>query len=360
MSNLSNILTTDPTLEALDRETVEANKRKTRKPPYLGASTIGETCERKLWLSWRMAKTEEFTAEQLYRFEDGYRIEDILASRLGRVHGVKLRTIDPVTGYQFNMIAVDGHLRGRIDGRIAGLLQAPETEHIWEAKACDEKKQALLVKAKAEHGEKNALKAWDITYYAQAVLYMQQLGITRHYLTCASPGARSTVSVRTNADNDYAVSLLQKAERIKKEPNLPVGISDNPAWWQCKGCAFSELCHQQKVAEVNCRTCLHSTPVINGEWHCARYKQNIPAGFQCSGCEHHLFIPSLIPYAKAVDGNELENWVEYQKADGTIFRNGQNKPDFSSHELSACVDHSVMADQTITDLRQQFDARLIA
>lgn len=342
--NLSNILATDPTLEAIDQATEETSKNKTRKPPFLGAAYIGEPCERKTWLAWRMAKTESFTAEQLYRFEDGYRIEDILASRLSRVHGVKLRTIDPVTGYQYAMVAVDGHLRGRVDGRVTGLLQAPATEHVWEAKACDTKKQALLTKAKNEHGEKAALKEWDLTYYAQAVIYMHHLGIDRHYLMCASPGARSVVSVRTNADPDYAISLLQKAERIKNQPNLPTGISENPDWWQCKSCTFNSLCHQQQVSDVNCRTCLHATPVNDGEWHCAKYQSTIPANFQLTGCDQHLLIPTLIPYAKPVDANQDENWVEYQKENGTTFKNGPIKPAYSSHEISACQDHNALGD----------------
>lgn len=360
MANLSEVLISDPTLDAMDAQAEETNKNKTRKPPSLGASSIGDACERKVWLNWRMAKTEEFTAEQLYRFEDGFRVEDILSSRLSRVPSIKLRTVDPVTGYQFSMTAVDGHLRGRIDGRIVGLLQAPETEHVWEAKACDEKKQAALVKAKAEHGEKGALKAWDAQYYAQAVLYMHHLGITRHYLTCTSPGARHTISVRTNADPEYATSMLQKAERIKNNPNPPLGVSESPDYWQCKSCNFNDLCHKNRVPEVNCRTCLHSTPVYDGEWHCAKFQAVIPAAFQLAGCDKHLFIPSLIPYAKPVDGSQEENWVEYQKADGVLFRNGSTKPAYSSAEISACQDMNVLGDELIDNFRQQFNAKVIA
>lgn len=331
MANLSNIITTDLTLQAIDQDTEESERTKIRKPPYLGASTIGESCERKIWLAWRMAVVEKFTAMQLYRFEDGYHVENVIASRLGRVSGLTLRTIDPVTGYQFSLVTASGHLRGRVDGRITGLLQAPETEHIWEAKACDEKKVALLEKAKAEHGEKEALKAWDMTYYAQAVLYMYGFGLTRHYLTCSTPGARHTVSVRTNANNNFAKSLIEKAERIKNAPNLPTGISDNPAWWQCKSCTFYALCHEKKVAAVNCRTCLHSTPTDGGEWHCAKYEQIIPSNYQAVGCDNHLFIPSLITFAKAIDANPEENWVEYQEADGGTFKNGAQYD--SSHDI---------------------------
>ena len=360
MADLTNILLTDPTLQAIDQATEQANASKIKPPPYLAASTIGNLCERKIWLSWRVAITEAFTAEQIYRFEDGYRCEDVLASRLARVDGVKLRTIDSATGYQYSMIAVDGHLRGRVDGRITGLLQAPATEHVWEAKATDEKKLTALSKAKAEHGEKQALKAWDETYYAQAQLYMNQLSITRHYLTCTSAGARNTVAVRTDYNNDYAQGLLDKATRIKDSPDMPHGISDNPAWWQCKSCSCHALCHEKKVAQVHCRTCLHSTPVANGEWHCAKWKQNIPANYQLVGCESHLFIPSLITFAKPIDANPEQNWVEYQKADGTIFKNGQEKPAYSSREIYQAQDYNAIGNNDVDALRAAFNAEVVA
>ncbi len=356
--NLENILTTDPTLDALNQTIEQTNKEKIRKPPAMGASTVGQLCERKTWLQWRIAKTETFTAEQLRRFEDGYRAEDVEASRLSRVTGITLRTIDPVTGFQFSVEAISGHLKGRVDGRVMGLLQAPETEHVWECKCTNDKKQALLIKAKAEHGEKDALKNWDVQYYAQAILYMHLLGIDRHYLTCTTPGARWTVGVRTDANPIYAQGLLDKAERIKNAQQMPVALSENPSWYQCKGCTFYSLCHENKVADANCRTCLHSTAVENGEWNCAKFKSNVPSNFQDKGCDKHLFIPSLIPFAKSVDADEQENWVEYETPEGVKFKNGETY--YSSKEISAIEDYKALGDDNINALKTAFDATVIA
>jgi len=359
MANLSAIIDTDPTLDAVNKELEISAQQKKRKPPAIPISLLGDPCERKLWLHFRMAKTESFSAEQLRRFEDGYRSEDVEASRLARVPGIQLRTIDPVTGYQYSVSAADGHLQGRLDGRVIGLLQAPATEHVWESKCVNEKKQTALLKAKQEHGEKQALQHWDTLYYAQAVLYMHLTDLTRHYLTCTTPGSLWTISVRTDADNDHAERLLEKAQRIKDAQSLPTGISDNPAWYQCKTCQFSGLCHQKQVADVNCRTCCHATAIADGEWHCAKFNGIVPKNFQMTGCDQHLFLPSLIPYAKTIDANQDENWIEYQTVDGVVFRNGKQKPAYTSRELSAAANYRAVGESNVEQLRSQFDATLI-
>ena len=356
MADLTNFAT-DPTLDAMDRAAENASANRPKKASPMGAASIGEQCERKVWLNFRIAGVEQFNAETLYRFEDGFNVEAVIANRLAAA-GISIRTIDLQTGYQFGVSAVDGHLKGRIDGLIDNLIQAPAVTHVWECKATGDKSLALLVKAKAEHGEKAALKAWNDVYHAQAQIYMHLLGLTRHYLTASSPGARTTVSVRTNADPIFAQSILEKAERIKNAQELPFGISDDAMFFKCKMCSHNDLCHQNKVADVNCRTCAHSTPVANGEWSCSIYKKNVPEHFQVVGCEKHLFTPSLIRFAKPIDASVDDNWIKYERADGRVFVNGQGNGMHTSKELKLC-DVSLIGDAGIDAIKQIFDAEIV-
>ena len=357
MVAISNFIA-DPTLEAVNRAVENASAARPKKAPVLDASSIGEQCERKIWLSWRMAKVEQFSAESLYRFEDGYHVESVMANRLAMA-GINIKTVDTNTGYQFAISAVDSHLKGRIDGLIDGLIQSPKTVHVWECKAANDKKIAELVKAKAEHGEKDALKAWDQTYYAQAMIYCHFMNVTRHYLTVSSPGARNTISVRTNADSNYAQMLIEKATRIKNAQELPVGISTDATNFKCKFCNFYDLCHQNKVADVNCRTCAHSSPAENGEWFCVKYNQNVPSNFQVTGCDNHLFTPSLIQFAKPVDASVDENWIEYERADQRLFRNGQGKGYYTSKELNI-AEVGAVGDVGVDTIKSVFEAEVVA
>lgn len=232
----------DPTLAAIDR-IMEAKAAAEPPRDYLGSSIIGEECSRKLWYGYTNAPRKPFNAATLRRFECGHRGEDIMAERLRSVPGIELWTVDEATGGQIGGKLFNGRFGWHADGVILGLLQAPLTPHIWEHKQVNEKKFAELKKLKEKHGEKAAFEQWDYTYYAQGVLYMELLDLTRHYLTVSTPGGRDYTSCRTNADPRLAKALLAKAERIVNATSEPERMSDNPSHFKCRMCDFREVCH---------------------------------------------------------------------------------------------------------------------
>jgi hypothetical protein len=69
----------DPTLEAMGKAVLDNYSNQER--DYLGASSIGEECARKIWYSYRKYSCEPFTPETIMRFQDGhyhaYRINKI-------------------------------------------------------------------------------------------------------------------------------------------------------------------------------------------------------------------------------------------------------------------------------------------
>lgn len=311
-------MTRSPTLDAVDRaiESAEA-----RKPPrhYLGMSSIGHACQRKPWLDWRWVAHVRFKADALKRFHDGHEGEALQAKRLRMVDGIELHIVDPDTGRQFGFDDHDGHFRGHMDGAILGVLQAPKTWHVWEHKQVSEKKFAELEQLKADKGEKEALRLWNEVYYGQAVLYMHYSGMRRHYLTVATPGGRDTIDCRTDENPAHAMRLIALAERLIGANAPPPRVSDDPAWYQCRMCDYHAFCHQGVIERRNCRTCLHSTPVAQGQWHCGRHDALRDVQQQLVGCESHLFLPGLIP-AEQIDADGES--VTYRYPDGTEWTDG--------------------------------------
>lgn len=291
--------TTDPTLVEADLA-LERNQDRSRRA-YLGASQLGDECERKLFYSFRWAHPIQFDALTLKRFADGHASESIMADRLRAVPSITLHTVDPQTGEQFRITDWNGNFSGHLDGAIVGLLQAPKTWHVWEHKAVGEATFSAFEKVLLTGADKGALKEWNPTYYAQAVLYMDYTGMTRHYLTVSDAGSRRTLSVRTDADPDFAKQLREKAGRIIKANAPPQRISDDPTWWKCRGCSAHAVCHGTKMPEVNCRTCTHSEPAENGNWNCLRHNTTRTPMEQQKGCEQHTYLPTLLaPYGLAV------------------------------------------------------------
>lgn len=360
MSKLN--LSTDPTLDSVNSVIEATQDRDPRN--YLGMSSIGKSCERELWYQFRFALFPFFDAKSLKRFEDGHHGEDLQAKRLRMVPGITLMTVDENTGNQYGFEFIGGHLKGHMDGAILGLLQAPKTWHVWEHKQVDQKKFDKLNKLKAEHGEKNALEKWDEIYWAQAIMYMGATGMTRHYLTCSTPGGRETTSVRTNVNPAAFERLMAKAQRIVTAQEPPPRISDDPDWFQCKFCDFREICHGTAAPLPTCRSCCHATPELDGNarWSCARHQADLSVEEQREGCQAHLFIPALLAnWAEVVDASLPGNWVMYQhKETGKSFKNGLRMECFQSAEIHAVEDKRALTDETVQEIRQGFDGRLVA
>ena len=242
VGNLASIFR-DPTLDAVDRA-IEA--RAAEEPPrrYLGASSLGEQCERRSWYSLNQAPATPFKAGTLYKFADGHRTEALIIERLRMVPGVEVWDRDPSDpSGQIGGTLFDGKFGWHVDGVIKGLKQAPETAHVLEVKCVNPDKFKKFVKLR-EANEKGALMNWDYIYFVQAQIYMGMLDMKRHYLVVATPGGREMAASRTEFVPVHFDALMKKAERIIKADSPPPRIHEDPSYYECKWCRFREHCHQ--------------------------------------------------------------------------------------------------------------------
>ena len=307
----------DPTLEAADHLLEEkASREKPR--PYLGMSSIGESCSRKIWYRFRFAQKEKFNAQTLKNFEDGHRTEDLVINRLRIVEGLEL--VSMIGGSQIRVTDHDGHFSGHLDGTVQGLIQAPKNPHVFEVKCTSEKKFNEFKKIVSQLGEKQALLKWNATYYGQAQMYMHYMGYNRHYIVIATAGGRDWTSARTEYNKEYALKLVAKAAKIIKTDKPPQKVSDSPDWFECRYCSFSEICHQQEMPDRNCRTCLHSTPIENASWHCARFGKLISLDEQIVGCPAQKLLPELVP-GEIIE--VTEKFIRYKLNNGSEWVDGE-------------------------------------
>lgn len=232
----------DATLLAIDK-ILEQELAAEPKRNYLGASSIGDSCERKLFYRLHTDMRETFPASTIRKFNDGHRCEADMAALLCKVPGVELYThVDPNNQYGFEDNTLGNKpLSGHYDGVIFGILEAPKTWHIWEHKATNEKKYSELKKLK-NINEKAALRQWNPVYYAQAIINMHYEKLTRHYMTVSTPGLREYLSIRTECDPAYAEALKLKAKRIINATTPPERIGGKD-YFECKWCGFYKTCH---------------------------------------------------------------------------------------------------------------------
>ncbi len=231
----------DPTLEAV-RQAIEAEAAQEPPRRYLGASGLGDKCERRLYYRLRNAPASLRKASLICAALDGHASEAVMAERLRKVPGVQLWTVDD-HGQQYGFTDLDGRFRGHVDGVIKGLPQAPVTPHIWENKASNEKKFNEFRNALHKYGEKQVLYNNNWLWYVQAQLYMGYFDMTRHYLTICTPGARDMLSCRTEFIPAFFKSMQAKAKRLLDYQEPPARLMDDPAYYECKWCEFREHCH---------------------------------------------------------------------------------------------------------------------
>lgn len=281
---------------------------------HLGASLIGQECKRAIWYTWRWMTRAQHAGRLLRLFATGNLAEDRFVIDLRSV-GVTVMEVDPDTGRQWAVRDKEtGHFGGSMDGKAIGLLEAPRTLHLVEFKTHSAKSFAAL--------KKQGVQASKPPHYAQIQVYMHFGGLTRAYYMAVNKDTDDLYQERVALDKDYAQRMVERAQSIIRSPSPPAKVSDDPAWWVCRFCDHAPACHGTAMPERHCRSCLHSTPVEDGKWHCGSHNTPLFLRDQRNGCTRHRFIPSLV-HGEQIDAADDGAWVLYRMADGGEWRDGE-------------------------------------
>jgi hypothetical protein len=286
----------------------------------LPMSALGSECDRQLWYSFRWASpVEQAGGQRLRLFETGTIEEERLIADLRRA-GFKVLSADPGTGRQWKLYAVGGHLRGKLDGQVHGLPEAPATWHVLECKSHNERSFKDLAK--------KGLRAAKPANFAQCQIYMHLLGLERCLYLAVNKNNDELWADRVHHDPAFSRQLIARVERVIAANRAPPKIADDPAAWPCLLCRERAVCHDEAFGRRHCRTCLHATPVIaertDAPWRCERFGQDLTLDAQRAGCPAHLYLPDVVPGEQTDAG---DNWVAYRLPDGRPWRDGAVEPE---------------------------------
>lgn len=305
--------------------------------PHLGASLIGRACERQLWLIFRWAKAKKFDGRMLRLFETGQLEEARFTKNLRRI-GVEVHDVQP-DGTQWRVSELGGHFGGSMDGAACGIPEAPKTWHVLEYKTHNEKSFTELVKKK--------VKAAKPEHYAQMQIYMGLTGMERALYMAKNKNTDELYTERVDFDPVEFAKLMARAERIIRANEPPMRCSNDPSWFVCKMCDFSDLCHGTEAPDVNCRTCAHSTPEMDGNarWSCSKTMPHdeINLGWQRVGCPEHRYIPIMLEKF-ATQEDYVNGDVDYRDCHGQGFSNGNGPAALTSHEIKDLADKSMLGE----------------
>jgi len=304
--------------------------------PHLGASLIGHACERYLWLTFHWAKAKKWPGRMLRLFETGQLEEPRIVANLRRI-GVQVHETAP-DGKQWRVSAVGGHFGGSMDAAAVGLPEAPKTWHVLEFKTHNDKSfKELLTKGV----EKSKPQHW-----AQMQTYMGLTGMERAMYVAVCKNTDEIYTERVEFDPTEFAKIMARAERVITAAEPPLRCSNDPSWYVCKMCDFYSLCHGEEAPDVNCRTCAHSTPVVDGEdgkWNCREFGEvGLIAQRESHQCRTHRYIPILLERF-ATQKDYVNGDVVYEHEHGTL-ANGQGDGALSSLEIKACEQKVMLVD----------------
>jgi len=328
---------------------------------YLGASIIGEPCERRLWYTFRGACSEDFPG-RIYRLFETGDLEEIRIVKDLRDIGCTVHDVDPATGKQFEVNDLGGHFSGHMDGCLLGLPGAEKTWHVCEFKTHNDKSYKKLVSVGVESGFPK--------HYAQMQAYMHKTGMKRALYFGANKNTDEMWAERIHHGKAFAEGLIEKAKRVIFSNDLPSRLSDRADWWECKFCPARELCHGVgnvlPIPSVDCRQCCHATPTLNGSarWVCSKHNRGLSKADQEKACGDHLLIPHFLNGfdvdGYGVDGETGDDFIVYSDKDGGKFANGSHHPQYVCYSTSELIGLSRKAlfSPAVAEAKRLFGARI--
>ncbi len=273
-------------------------------------SQMGDPCDRKLWYAFRWTHFPDVKLGRMLRlFETGHREEARMIVELIAI-GCE------ITDEQQKVSLCRGHLRGKIEGVIVGVVEAPKTQHLLECKTHKGESWRAVVK----HG----LKEKKPEHWVQVLLGMHAKHLLRSFYIAHNKDTDELHTVRHEYDPVEAMKIEARAERIIDAHTPPPKLHENPeskVAFHCTYCPAKALCHEGAMPRRTCRSCLHSTPVDNG-WRCERFDHDLSRAHQKAGCPDHRYLPGIVP-GKQVDAYPVANVVVYEMADGSEWVDGE-------------------------------------
>lgn len=243
---------------------------------HLGASEIGETCNRRLVYSFRWMHREQFDGRMLRLFNRGHKEEDRFIEWLKAIAAkVWAETED---GKQYR-IKSDGHFGGSLDGiSVLPYAELQNLPFLTEFKTHNDKSFTKLVA--------NGVTQSKPRHYAQMCVYGEDYGFDYAIYFAINKNDDDIYVEVVALDPAYGRRLRSKAEAVTAATHLPARIAATSAFSDCKFCPMSGICHNGEAVDVNCRSCQHSIAKTDGTWFCQQWNATIPKDAILAACQN--------------------------------------------------------------------------
>lgn len=203
---------------------------------YIGASRIGNSCDRRNWIGWKgftlpvefMDMEKESVRQK--SFERGHREEERILNLLHEL------------GYEISERQKEiSHFNGDFKGHIDGIIKDEEgNSYVLEVKTM---KQVYFNQVK-KHGIRKVYH----TYFIQIQMYMHFLNVPRGLFLILNKNDDSIYFEEIDIDSRAVEGTLKRVERIicyGEEMPARLGTENNIPY-ECKFCDFFRYCYKEE------------------------------------------------------------------------------------------------------------------
>ncbi len=191
---------------------------------YVGASSIGNPCERAIWYGLNHPEYKVVTPKQLITFEIGKRLEAMILDYLAK----KLLIMSPYTMVHKSYPKFQGNADAvLLDSNMQKIA-------LIEIKTAKESSFNLF--------KKKGLRLWNPEYYDQVQSYMGLSDIPVCFELVLNKNTSEFWDEQIEFDAYRYDYLVEKAKRIGEAVCIPPRISNSPSYHRCKMCFYQEAC----------------------------------------------------------------------------------------------------------------------
>ena len=172
------------------------------------------------------------------------------------------------------------HAKGHSDGRVKGVVEDPEVEHILEVKTMKESKFKNLCK--------EGVKRECPEYFAQCQRYMRGSGLKWALFIAVNKNTSHLYIERVKYNDSIAQELARKEHLIIMSDIVP--YSDYAKdYYKCDICYVKEVCKGERPVSKNCRTCKFCDIEDEGKWSCSKKDRKfLSTEEQRVGCDDYI------------------------------------------------------------------------
>ena len=204
------------------------NRQKEPPRKYIGASSIGNPCNRAIWYDYHGTPNAGYGIATQIAFDVGKRLEGLILEYL-RDAGLKIQTDELMLSCEDDLVS---EFKGHIDA-------------LWWRSDID----PVIIEIKTAKSSSfnrfvnSGLREWAEQYYAQIQSYMGMMSIQSAVLLALNKDSSELHHEWVEFDADYYSELRAKAFAISTVEEAPPKINKSPLFFRCRMCKFKDVCH---------------------------------------------------------------------------------------------------------------------